>query len=120
MSNFQNVFPIAFYNETYLVVEKSGDFDDETSLKSLNSPKAEEPPVPISEIGAGDANVLTINIPSGQPEIEPVTENEPVESDDELTDVSSVGSPRVNTEVVPEEEVTKEEPVMTQPVSDVK
>jgi len=77
---------------------KRGDHPDTQnntqSLKKTEDEEEEQSPAhavqSVNEIGAGDANILTVNIPSGKT---PRDEREASEEED-LTDVSSMATPR--------------------------
>jgi hypothetical protein len=80
-------------NKTY----ESNDFEPETphdppTEKIIESDEEVqiEPVVKVDEIGAGDANILTVNIPSGKTPREVVEQDE----DSDFTDVSPMITPR--------------------------
>jgi len=86
-------------------VARGDNNNTQNSTQSLKKTEEEEEKSPAHavEIGAGDANILTVNIPSGTT---PRKEQEESEEED-LTDVSSMATPRP----VPEEKPTTPTPV---------
>ena len=109
-------------NATY----ESNDFEPETELEPKSSEKVievedekVESVTQVKEIGAGDANILTVNIPSGKPQ----TDDEDAESgaDSDFTDVSPMITPRpVVAEPVIIEEPVNEIELATVAVTEVK
>lgn len=108
-------------NATY----ESNDFEPETpknhepeKIKEIEDEKEvemEHPVLPVNEIGAGDANILTVNIPSGKSKVE-----EEIDVDSDFTDVSPMITPRPDPVVAPVESDHENEIVVTKSVSQVK